>query len=150
MNIEGLPSCYDKTGGLFYFPRMCAKIRLHAAGRLPEDYHELLGKGFDGRTSRYLEVSYEDVKAQVLAGKSDEDVLEWCQSTGRRLNEEQILFFNCFMSKRGWRDDETEEFVPDLVKRYGLPQDGSIVTDFDVIEADEGRWRPEQWKDGWR
>jgi len=150
MKIEGLKGCYEKTGGLFYFPRMCSKIRLLAEEKLAEEYHELLGGGFDGRTCRYLSVSYEEVKAQVYAGKSDEEVLAWCFANGRTLNAEQILFFNSFMSKRGWRDDETDEFIPDLIKRYNLPDDGRVQTDFDVIEVDEGRWYPDQWRDAWK
>jgi hypothetical protein len=150
MKIEGLNSCYDKTGGLFYFPRMCAKIRLHAKGQLPPDYHELLGSGFDGRTCRYLSVSYEDVKATVLSGKSDDEVLGWCYANGRRLNAEQILVFNSFMSKRGWHDDESDEFIPQMIKEYGFKDDGSIQTDFDLIEMDEGRWKPDQWRNAWK
>ena len=150
MQIEGLKGCYEKTGGIFYFPRMCSKIRLHAAGKLPKDYHELLGEGFDGRTCRYLGVKYEEVRSQVLAGKTDEEVFEWCQENGRRLNEEQILFFNCFMSKRGWRDEETDGFIPEKIREYGLPDDGRVVTDFDLIEVDEGRWHPNQWREAWK
>jgi len=78
MKIEGIKGCFEKTLGLFYFARMCSKIRLHAQGKLPEDYHDMLGNGFDGRTCRYLRVRYEDVKAQALAGKSDPEVLDWC------------------------------------------------------------------------
>jgi len=37
----------EKVGGLFYFGRMLDKIRLHAKGELPLDYHANLGKGFD-------------------------------------------------------------------------------------------------------
>jgi len=55
---------------------MCSKIRLHAENKLPSDYHEMLGQGFDGRTCRYLSVRYDDVKTQVLAGKTDEQVLD--------------------------------------------------------------------------
>jgi len=150
MKTEGLKSCYDKTLGMFYFARMCSKIRLQAEGRLPEEYFELLGQGFDGRTCRYLHVSYETVKARVLAGESDEQVLAWCFETGRKLNAEELLFFNSFMSKRGWRDDETDEFIPDLIRKYGLPDDGTVLTDFDVIEVDEGRWYPDQWRDAWK
>ncbi len=62
MKTDTLKGCYEKTGGLFYFARMCSKIRLHAAGKLPADLHGYLGQGFDGRTCRYLEVGYEDVK----------------------------------------------------------------------------------------
>ena len=150
MKIEGLKGCYEKTGGLFYFARMCSKIRLKAEGRLPEDYFALLGKGFDGRTWRYLRVPYEEICAQVLAGLTDEAVLEWCYTHGRRLNDEEILIFNSFMSKRGWHDDETDTFIPDMIKQYGLKDDGSVLTDFDLIEIDEGRWYPEQWREGWK
>src|SRR5438874_3829833 len=84
MKIEGIKGCYEKTRGMFYFARMCSKIRLHAAGRLPESYFSMLGEGFDGRTCRYLSVQYDDVKREVLSGKSDQEVLEWCVANGRR------------------------------------------------------------------
>jgi hypothetical protein len=148
MKIEGIKGCYEKTGGLFYFARMCSKIRLHAGGKLPKEYHDLLGNGFDGRTCRYLSVRYEDVKKLVLAGKSDGDVLEWCQANGRRLTDEQVLIYNSFMSKRGWRDDETDGFIPEMIREYGFKDDGSVITDFDLIEMDEGRWYPDMWRDG--
>ena len=150
MKIEGIKGCYDKTLGMFYFARMCSKIRLHAAGALPADHVPYLGTGFDGRTYRYLGVPYEDIKAQVLAGHSDEEVLEWCFAHGRRLTAEDILIYNSFMSKRGWHDDETAEFIPAMIKDYGLPDDGRIITDFDAIEMDEGRWYPDMWKDAWK
>jgi gluconokinase len=35
MNVTGLRSPHDKTGGIVYFGRMIDKIRLHAEGRLP-------------------------------------------------------------------------------------------------------------------
>ncbi len=150
MNIPGLAGCYEKTRGIFYFARMCSKIRVHAEGRLPEDYHDMLGQGFDGRTCRYLRVTYEDVKAQVLAGRSDEEVLEWCLNHGRRLTDEEVLIYNSFMSKRGWRDDETDGFIPEMIRQYGVPDDGSVITDFDLIERDEGRWYPEMWREAWK
>jgi len=149
MKIDGISGCYEKTLGLFYFARMCSKIRLHAAGKLPNDYFAMLGHGFDGRTCRYLQVSYDEVKTQVLAGRSNEDVLEWCLSNGHRLTAEEILIYNSFMSKRGWRDDETDEFIPGLIKEYGLADGTHAITDFDVIEMDEERWYPEMWRDAW-
>lgn len=150
MKIEGIKGCFEKTGGMFYFARMCSKIRLHADGRLPAEYFAMLGQGFDGRTCRYLEVSYEDIRHQVLAGKSDDEVLEWCSQNGRRLNAEQILIYNSFMSKRGWHDDETDEFIPAMIKEYGFADDGRVITDFDLIEMDEGRWYPDMWRDAWK
>ena len=150
MKIEGLKGCYEKTDGLFYFARMCSKIRLHAAGKLPPDYFSMLGEGFDGRTCRYLSVPYRAVRERVLAGLRDEEVLEWCLENGRRLTAEQILIYNSFMSKRGWRDDETDGFIPAMIKQYGLPDGCNAITDFDLIEMDEGRWYPEMWRDAWK
>ena len=150
MKVEGLKGCYKKTGGMFYFARMCSKIRLRAAGKLPPEYFDMLGQGFDGRTCRYLGVTYESVRERVLSGEPDAAVLEWCMATGCRLTPEEILVYNSFMSKRGWRDDETDEFIPRMIKRYGLKDDGSVVTDFDLIEMDEGRWRPEMWREAWK
>jgi gluconokinase len=150
MKVPGLKSCYDKTHGLFYFARMCSKIRLHADGELPEEYHDMLGQGFDGRTCRYLSVRYEEVKALVLAGKTDEEVLDRCLARGRPLTDEEVLIYNSFMSKRGWRDDETDAFIPGMIRQYGLPDDGSVITDFDLIEMDEGRWYPNMWRDAWK
>jgi hypothetical protein len=110
----------------------------------------MIGNGFDGRTCRYLAVSYEDVKHQVLAGRSDQDVLDWCFANGRSLTAEEILIYNSFMSKRGWRDDETDTWLPSTIKEYGLPNDGRIITDFELIEVDEERWQPEMWRDAWK
>lgn len=150
MKVEGIRGCFEKTLGLFYFARMCSKIRLHAQDLLPSDYHDMLGQGFDGRTCRYLQVSYEDVRTQVLAGRSDAEVLEWCYAVGCRLTDEEVLIYNSFMSKRGWHDDETDGFIPDMIRQYGLRDDGSVLTDFDLIEMDEGRWYPDMWRDAWK
>ena len=150
MKVEGIKGCFEKTGGLFYFARMCSKIRLHAAGKLPPDYHDMVGKGFDGRTCLYLKVRFDDVKAQVLSVKTDEEVLDWCFAHGRTLTDEDVLIYNSFMSKRGWRDDETDGFIPDMIQHYGLKDDGRVITDFDLIEMDEGRWSPEMWREAWK
>ena len=97
-----------------------------------------------------MRVRYEDVREQVLAGNSDEDVLDWCFIHGRRLSAEEILIYNSFMSKRGWRDDETDEFIPSLIKEYGIPDDDRALTDFDIIEIDEERWHPDMWREAWK
>jgi len=45
MATVALRSPSEKVGGLFYFGRMLDKIRFHAKGELPPDYHQNLGKG---------------------------------------------------------------------------------------------------------
>jgi hypothetical protein len=97
-----------------------------------------------------LGVRYEDVKAQVLSGKTDAEVLDWCFADGRRLTEEEILIYNSFISKRGWHDDESDGFLAEMIKKHGLRDDGGVLTYFELIEMDEGRWYPDMWRDAWR
>ena len=131
-------SAYDKVGGIVYFARMLDKVRLKAAENLPTAYHKNLGIGFDGRCCRFLNVTYEAVQQRVQQGGTDEEVLQWCFEHGRKPNDEEILIWNAFMTKRGWRDDNTEE-----LNRYkadsGFSGRSEIQTLFEYYEFDEGR-----------
>ena len=136
-------SPYDAIHGLVYFPRMLDKIRLHAAGDLPNGYAEHLGEGFDGRCLRFLGVKYDDVKKHVLAGEKDEAVFTWCLKHGRKPTEEDIETWSGFMTKRGWRDDASERIAFRL-KEAGLEHRAKeAVTMFDFIEIDECRTPPD-------
>ena len=135
-------SPYDCVGGLVYFARMLDKIRLHKAGQLPAEYHPWLGTTipgtFDARCTRYLGISYEDVVKQVVAGGSDEAILEWCYQNGSRLNDEQIYVWNAFMRGRGRKDEASEE-LEEGKRNAGLAHRQDLETFFDYYEVDEGR-----------
>ncbi len=134
-------SPYDLTDGLVYFARMTDKIRLRAAGRLRADFHANLGAGFDGRCCRLLGVEYAALRQRVHDGGTDAEIIEWCQSPGNRLNEEQRLVWNKFMVKRGWRDEDdgsTQELEA-YKAASGLAHRDDLVTFFDFYEVDEGR-----------
>jgi gluconokinase len=136
-------SPYDALSGLVYFPRMLDKIRIHAAGNLPPIYQKHLGTDFDGRCLRLLGVSYEDVKQRVLAGESDQTVLDWCLAHGRKPTPEDIETWSGFMMKRGWRDEASDRIVFRL-KESGIEgRDADCVTMFDFIDVDEGRTPPD-------
>ena len=134
-------SAYDRVGGLVYFARMLDKIRLHAAGRLPAAYHKNLGVGFDGRLVRFLRVDYRVLRDLVLQGGKDEELLRWCFEQGRRPNEEEIMIWNSFMVKRGWRDeaDGSTQELNGYKAASGLSQRHDLVTFFDYYDVDEGR-----------
>jgi len=131
-------SAYDKVGGIVYFARMLDKVRLMAAGKLPSDYHKNLGIGFDGRCCRFLGVTYPAIHERVQQGGTNEEILQWCFEHGHKPNEEEILIWNAFMTKRGWRDDNTED-----LNKYkagsGFSNRHEIQTLFDYYEFDEGR-----------
>ncbi len=40
--------------------------------------------------------------------------------------------------------------IPECIRDYGFVDDGTLVTDFDLIEKDEGRWYPDMWRDAWK
>ena len=131
-------SAFLKLGGLLFLPRSLEKIRQHARGVLHEDHHEYLGKGFDGRLCHFLGIGYEAMKTRVLAGATDEDIWAWIQKNGRTLTEMDLLIWNGFAAKRGWRDDAT----PTLEKQKaegGLAHRTDLLTFFDYYEVDEGR-----------
>jgi hypothetical protein len=131
-------SAFTKLGGLYFLPRTLDKIRKHARGALHPDHHEFLGRGFDGRLCHFLGISYEALKARVLEGGTDEEILAWCQEQGRRITEMDVLIWNGFSAKRGWRDDAT----PGLEKNKadsGLAHRKDLLTFFDYYEVDEGR-----------
>jgi hypothetical protein len=144
-HIPGLRSPFDTLQGIVYFGRMLDKIRLAAAGKLPEGWHSSLGAAnpltFDARCCRFLRVEYDALRKQTLAGETnDEEILAWVFEQGRRPSEEEIEVWNAFMTKRGWRDAGTHRLNERLAE-IGLPP-GTVQTMFEFIDLDEGRLQP--------
>lgn len=142
--IPGLRSPSASVGGLVYFGRMIDKIRLMAAGQLPPEWEERRGLAvgsFDWRCCQFLKLDYPALEAEVLKNNgSDEALLEWAYTHGRRPDPEEIEIWNAFMTKRGWRDDGTQRLNERLAE-IGLPP-GAVATMFEFIDVDEGRLTP--------
>lgn len=130
----------EATNGMRYFPRMLDKIRLHARGELHDDYHKNLGvtKGADGACCNFLRVNYPDLRARVLEGGTDEEILEWCFQNGRRMNEGDIAVWNGFSSKIGWRDFAALNLAR-RKKDLGIADRADIQTMGDLFDFEEGR-----------
>ena len=125
---------------MMYFPRMLDKIRLHARGELPAEYHANLGKlrTADGACLNFLRVNYPELCDRVLAGGSNEEILDWCFEKGRPLNEGDLRVWNGFISKLGWNDFATA-VLDEQKQKAGCPHRTDIVTIPDLIDLDEGR-----------
>jgi hypothetical protein len=136
-HVPGLRSVYAKVGRLVYFGRMLDKIRLHAAGQLPADYVENLGKGFDGRCCHFLRVDYTALRDRTLAGGTDDELMAWCGEIGETWSDADREVWNGFMMKRGWRDS-ARSLLESRIKESGF-EGKPIETMFDYIEFDEGR-----------
>jgi len=138
MATVALRSPSEKVDGLFYWGRMLDKIRLHATGELPQDYHANLGKGFDEKCTNFLRINYQELVERVKRGGTDEEILQWCFDRGRRPNENDVYVWNEFMRKRGW-NYEVSEILERRKKEAGMTDRSDIQTSFQFIDADEGR-----------
>ena len=130
-----------KTSGIVFFARFLDKIRLDASGALPPGYHVGFvegGRSFDDRFMRFAGVDYDALRARVLEGGSDEELLEWCFQNGRRPDAEQIEIWNTFLIKRGWNDTATPGLVQQRAEA-GLAHREDLVTFFQVMDVEEGR-----------
>ncbi|MBS0659211.1 MAG: DUF5069 domain-containing protein [Verrucomicrobia bacterium] len=130
----------EKVGGMLYFGRMIDKIRAHAASPLDENYAPFLGKGFDAKTCNFLKISYPDLSDHVLAhpDATDDQLLEWAFTHGRRPDDEAIFVFNEFCRKYGWNDEATDR-LKWRKDTSNLSDRADIVTMFHYIDVDEGR-----------
>src|SRR6478609_6843047 len=92
--IPGLRSPFDQVNGLVYFGRMLDKMRLAAAGKLPEGWEAARGQklklSFDGRCCAFLHIDYAALEKETLKGGSDEQLLAWAYANGRKPSEEEI------------------------------------------------------------
>lgn len=134
-------SAYERIGEIVWIPRMLEKIRLNARQELPEEFLPYLGKGFDGRCVAFLGIDYDELVTRTLKGGSDEEIFAWISSQGNQPSPDEILVWNDFMSKRGWRDSDDpdgEGFVA-YRRKYGLGHRTDILTYFDFYDVDEGR-----------
>ena len=131
-------SPYEKIGGLVFLGRTIDKIRLKAAGQLRPDFFKLMGDGYDARMMKYLHLDYAKFAEFVLSGATDEECWRYCVQMGRPLSELDVLVWNDFAAKRGWRDA-----VSDLLEKFkaesGLAGRSDIQTFFEYWEVDEGR-----------
>jgi gluconokinase len=128
----------DEIDGMPYFPRLCHKVRLHAAGRLHPQYQGNLGGGCDLWTCQFLGVDYPALAEQVRGGKSDAEALAWARENGVTRPDCEVAWWQSFIRTRGFRDDLAERLVQRKAES-GFQDRADIQTFFDYMDADEGR-----------
>ena len=129
------------TGGIVVFARVLDKIRLNAEGKLPTGYHLGIVEGnrtFDDRLCKFLAVDFDALTARTLTGGTDDEILEWCFTQGRRPDTEQTEVWNTFLTKRGWRDSGSAGLVKNK-EEAGLSHRDDLTTYFDLMDVEEGR-----------
>jgi hypothetical protein len=131
-------SAFAKVGGPYFLARTFDNIRLSACDELHEEYREFIGRGSDGRVSRFARIGYDALKQRVLIDGNDEEAFTWCEQNGRRLDNLGVRVWNGFASKHDWRDEATPALRQNQ-SEGGLVHRNDPLAFFDCYEVNEGR-----------
>ena len=142
-----LRSPRECLAGYAILPRLIDKVRLHARGILPEDYHpNLLAKtewAFDGRFLLFTGIDPEDLREAILSSQDDEVVGHWVQQNAQDRSQEEIrawsyAIMTSLLIPTPERIAKRTLFYPGPAKVLDLSSLGS-VNPCDLIDFDEGR-----------
>jgi hypothetical protein len=130
-------------GGLAHLARLIDKIRLRHAG-LIQDYNYLT-TGFDKSLIELLNLDAQAFEQRVLAGGTDEALLEWVRTHGRALSEAEIRLWSRKVLTAGPGDEAARKRFQgrllDVAAKRGVPLESlpPVTTWVEAIELDEGR-----------
>lgn len=133
----------DLLGGIAHLGRFIDKIRLRNAGHI-QDYNYIT-VGFDKYLVDFLKIDPKAFEQRVLAGGSDEEMLEWVHAHGRKLDEHEIAQWSQGLLSSGPQDDAARQRydrrLEDIASKRGVAVSAlpSVSTWADAIELDEGR-----------
>jgi hypothetical protein len=129
----------ETMDGWSHLPRYIDKIRLHLAGRLPADYQENLGKGFDGMWLKYAGVTHEQMVAAVKNSITDGEVCDWVRRNVKKSPAEKTAHAKDMLSRPPANDAEAAARLKMRKEQSGIAHRDDIKTFVDYIDADEKR-----------
>jgi hypothetical protein len=130
-------------GGIAHLGRFIDKIRLRNAGKI-QDYNYIT-VGFDKYLVEFLGIDATAFEQRVLAGGTDEELLEWVRAHGRPVTPEEIAQWSKHLLASGPNDEAARQRfqgrLQEIASKRGAPVSAlpSVTTWADVIELDEGR-----------
>ena len=129
----------EVMGGWMHLPRYLDKIRLHIAGKLPADYQNNFGKGFDGLWLEAAGLKHEDFVALVRGTVCDGEVCDWVLKNVKRTETEKKAHRESMLNYPSPSDAAMQERLRQRKESAGLGSRDDIKTFVDFIDADEGR-----------
>jgi hypothetical protein len=130
-------------GGMAHLGRFIDKIRLRNAGRI-QDYNYVT-VGFDKYLIDFLKIDPAAFAQRVLAGGTDEELLEWVCANGRQLTEHETAQWSRDLLASGPKDEAGRQRfqgrLQDIAIKRSVPVSSlpPVSTWVEVIELDEGR-----------
>jgi len=131
----------ETLGGYVFLPRLIDKVRLHAQGKLPQEYIDNLlkpGLTLDGRFLAFTGLDAEELRQAIVVSKTDMEILAWVERHAKPHTEAE---------KRRWIA-EIETYRPnaewakwrrEVYKEMAARIDPATLNLFDLIDMDEGR-----------
>ncbi|OQB90192.1 MAG: hypothetical protein BWX84_02037 [Verrucomicrobia bacterium ADurb.Bin118] len=129
----------ETMDGWVHLPRYVDKIRLHLAGRLHPDYHNNLGKGFDGSWLQAAGVTHEQMVAVVRASLTDGEVCDWVRVHVKKSAAEKAAHRTATLDYPQADDAVMQERLQQRKAQSGFAHRDDIRTFVDYIDADEKR-----------
>jgi len=129
----------ETMDGWSHLPRYIDKIRLHLAGKLPADYQENLGKGFDGMWLKYAGVTHEQMIGVVKNSVTDGEVCDWVRRNVKKSPAEKAAHAKDMSSRPPANDAEAVARLQMRKEQSGIARRDDIKTFVDYIDADEKR-----------
>ena len=122
-----------------HLPRYVDKIRLHLAGKLPPDYQNNLGKGFDGMWLKAAGVTHEQMVEVVKNSITDGEVCDWVHRNVRKPDAEKAAHAQDQLSRPKPDDPAAQERFKMRKQESSLSHRDDLKTFVDYIDADEKR-----------
>jgi hypothetical protein len=129
----------ETMDGWSYLPRYVDKIRLHLAGKLHADYHENLGKGFDGMWLKHAGVAHEQMIEVVKNSITDGEVCDWVRRKVKKSPADKARHLEDLLSRPLPGDEAARARLQLRKEQSGLARRDDIKTFVDYIDADEKR-----------
>jgi len=123
-----------RLGGYVVLPRILDKCRATLAGKQGEYEYAC---PLDMRWFRFTGISPDTLKAEVAAGKSDGELMEWIsKATKPHRSSPEIEQWSEWQARRCPMDTEGRGYFQEIHEKTG-PQREDIATWFDLLDLDD-------------
>jgi len=123
-----------RLGGFAILPRMLDKGRALIAGTIGEYQY---GCGLDQRFLKFAGVDPEAVKAQLVEGKGDGEILAWItENSTNKPTEFEIKTWSAWVNERFPSDIESRAHFNEMQSK-AAPNREDIGTWFDMLDLDD-------------
>ncbi|MBI3853506.1 MAG: DUF5069 domain-containing protein [Verrucomicrobia bacterium] len=140
--VSNIRSPLEKLAGCNHLARFTDKIRLHLAGKLPEDYQMPLfhERGVDGFFMRHFGLTKEELLEAVQHSNYDDDKMVAWFETRIGNDEQKKKSWNELSVSLGKPGQPMHDTLAWARKKYNFQcDDPNIDSVFKTIEWDEGR-----------